>query len=576
VMEGRFARDFGNVRIHSGPRAAASALSIRARAFTIGRHIVVGALREEPDIGERLWLLAHELAHVIQQEAGEGVVQADAKDVCKLERRADLAADIVARGDALPAAFAFGTSPYGSIQRHMDEPCRGTPISARERHIYMAANQAIENAYKNAHAAHAEGIFTGTDFDRGEISLPKGAPNKKFGDLLLPRLRGLVKQLRPDIIDFVKLNIYEIKSVDRADDGPHQLAKYYDTTDLIRREYAMFNQEPWKVEYATWYPPHVLAFPTDPLGKIVCTQATDYTLRRGVILYDVRELNRRRRRQRPAVRYQLQAFEPNYTDLAPFVRAKLPKSIPFYDPESPDYIIIVPRGFFKLDYVRLKANKEWDKVRMKLPFFADMHQAEAAAVRISWLIIMALVSAEAGGLAIAAASSVGVGAGAVVTASVASEAGAGAGAAAGGIEVVLGYEVGAATLPESTIVVPSAITTQLAGGTAAAAGFQSLLVAPATKAAAALAGAVLVLGNPRRASASTSPGPAITLDGAVSMRAVPATDFVMRAGGLEGSSSGHLSGFGVSSAAIGQHFVLGKMVLYDGEPHFVLGRFTVS
>ena len=68
-FESRFDYDFTGVRIHTGDAAAHSAEAIRARAFTVGEHIVFGA-GETPNAGGSRRLLAHELAHVIQQGRG--------------------------------------------------------------------------------------------------------------------------------------------------------------------------------------------------------------------------------------------------------------------------------------------------------------------------------------------------------------------------------------------------------------------------------------------------------------------------------------------------------------------------
>lgn len=67
VMEGAFGHDFGRVRIHTDAAAAASARSVAAHAYTVGDHVVFGAGRFAPDSERGLRLLAHELAHVVQQ-----------------------------------------------------------------------------------------------------------------------------------------------------------------------------------------------------------------------------------------------------------------------------------------------------------------------------------------------------------------------------------------------------------------------------------------------------------------------------------------------------------------------------
>jgi hypothetical protein len=68
-FEPRFGRDFGQVRLHTDSRAAESARTVNARAFTVGRNVVLGAGEYAPGNTEGRRLLAHELAHVIQQRA---------------------------------------------------------------------------------------------------------------------------------------------------------------------------------------------------------------------------------------------------------------------------------------------------------------------------------------------------------------------------------------------------------------------------------------------------------------------------------------------------------------------------
>ena len=66
-FEPRFGTDFGGVRIHSGLAADRAAAAVGARAFTFGSDIAFadGEYRPGSDTGRAL--LAHELAHVVQQ-----------------------------------------------------------------------------------------------------------------------------------------------------------------------------------------------------------------------------------------------------------------------------------------------------------------------------------------------------------------------------------------------------------------------------------------------------------------------------------------------------------------------------
>jgi len=68
-METRFGHDFSQVRIHQGGAAEQSARDVGAQAYTVGSHIVFGAGRLAPETPQGRRLLAHELTHVVQQEA---------------------------------------------------------------------------------------------------------------------------------------------------------------------------------------------------------------------------------------------------------------------------------------------------------------------------------------------------------------------------------------------------------------------------------------------------------------------------------------------------------------------------
>ncbi len=66
-FEPRFGADFSRVRLHMGSASGEMAESLHARAFTVGGDIAFGAGRYSPGTEEGLRLLAHELAHVVQQ-----------------------------------------------------------------------------------------------------------------------------------------------------------------------------------------------------------------------------------------------------------------------------------------------------------------------------------------------------------------------------------------------------------------------------------------------------------------------------------------------------------------------------
>jgi hypothetical protein len=68
-MERRFGANFANVRVHTGEAAAEQSATLGANAFTVGEHIFFGRDKFQPQSASGQELIAHELAHTIQQGA---------------------------------------------------------------------------------------------------------------------------------------------------------------------------------------------------------------------------------------------------------------------------------------------------------------------------------------------------------------------------------------------------------------------------------------------------------------------------------------------------------------------------
>jgi hypothetical protein len=77
-MEAGFGADFSAVRVHDDPRAAESAHAVDAHAYTVGSDIVFASGRYAPGTAAGDRLLAHELAHTLQQGGTPGVLRRDA------------------------------------------------------------------------------------------------------------------------------------------------------------------------------------------------------------------------------------------------------------------------------------------------------------------------------------------------------------------------------------------------------------------------------------------------------------------------------------------------------------------
>ncbi|MDI2125253.1 eCIS core domain-containing protein [Yinghuangia seranimata] len=132
-MEDRLGHDFGDVRVHTGADAHASAESLDATAYTTGEHVVFqhGAFDPGSDGGKTT--LAHELTHVVQQrggpvdgtDTGGGVALSDPGD--RFEREAVATAERAVK--EAPGASTVGTlhAPGGSAtETTSDGPGEGT------------------------------------------------------------------------------------------------------------------------------------------------------------------------------------------------------------------------------------------------------------------------------------------------------------------------------------------------------------------------------------------------------------------------------------------------------------------
>lgn len=114
LMESRFAKDFGDVQVHTDAKAGESAEALGARAYTVGTDIVFGKGEYAPETNEGQKRIAHELAHVIQQKqsgsSNPSPVESLSSPQDGSEREAQGVSHTVARGQQAPtiAAAAVG------------------------------------------------------------------------------------------------------------------------------------------------------------------------------------------------------------------------------------------------------------------------------------------------------------------------------------------------------------------------------------------------------------------------------------------------------------------------------------
>jgi hypothetical protein len=182
-MESRFGQDFSRVRVHTGTAAEQSAREVNANAYTVGHNIVFSSGRFAPEthVGRRL--LAHELAHVIQQrdsrfqegsllfqqgggaKAAEGVTKPG--DPSEIE--ADRIAETVSTGNT---AGPISVAPTRTIARQVS-PSAGKDIAEFEvyagptDHPKWIDRSIIAVAYmiwRNGYTIYLEGMQVGEQY----------------------------------------------------------------------------------------------------------------------------------------------------------------------------------------------------------------------------------------------------------------------------------------------------------------------------------------------------------------------------------------------------------------------------
>lgn len=129
-MEPRFGHEFSAVRVHSDARAADSAEAVNALAYTVGRDLVFGANQYAPRTSAGRRLIAHELAHVVQQSAADTAwpLQVEPPSAVS-ETESEHAAALIARGETVTGSRLTPQAP--AVMRDLaQEPPAEVPAQA--------------------------------------------------------------------------------------------------------------------------------------------------------------------------------------------------------------------------------------------------------------------------------------------------------------------------------------------------------------------------------------------------------------------------------------------------------------
>ncbi len=152
-MGSHFAHDFGGVRVHTDPDAARSAESVGAAAYTVGSHVVFAPGQFDPrGVGGRR-LLAHELAHVVQQSRGGGPAPGFDTD-SRLEHGADRAASTVVRDSGV--VDVAGASAPGLARQASNTD---TPAGVHVTNRFTASAELLRRAKAKAESGDVAGAL---------------------------------------------------------------------------------------------------------------------------------------------------------------------------------------------------------------------------------------------------------------------------------------------------------------------------------------------------------------------------------------------------------------------------------
>jgi hypothetical protein len=139
-LEDGFGHSLKDVRIISDINAARIADRLEARAFTVGRNIWFAHGEFRPETMEGRRLLAHELAHTLQQDYGSNGLQRDiaiGQDNDPAEREADRAAVAVLKGERVPAI----RQRPGVLRREARRFCTVSSASRPDQRIVQCGDQ---------------------------------------------------------------------------------------------------------------------------------------------------------------------------------------------------------------------------------------------------------------------------------------------------------------------------------------------------------------------------------------------------------------------------------------------------
>lgn len=183
-MEHHFAQDLDDVRVHADASAAQAARQLSARAFTVGRHIVLGPGAAAQDMRSGHATLAHELAHAVQQrgpggaDLGHAQRESEARQAARSVTGAAPMPRLSAASPAISRDPEPGTEDDASFEATMAEAtCDIAALCRLSLRAPATVNQArLLRAYRACHpGASTVGLVAGNPCLTPNYGLPSPA-----------------------------------------------------------------------------------------------------------------------------------------------------------------------------------------------------------------------------------------------------------------------------------------------------------------------------------------------------------------------------------------------------------------
>lgn len=172
-FESSLGADLSAVRVHTGSASAEAAHAVGARAYTTGTDIHFAAGQYAPQDPFGLHLLAHEVAHTVQQQ-GAAPTRQHKLEVSSptdgLEREADRAADAMVAGAPVVALTTAAARTSRAIARDADADMQNSGAATADYHEGDAKVQVIMGHTTQADEKEALGIIKQIDAAAGALT----------------------------------------------------------------------------------------------------------------------------------------------------------------------------------------------------------------------------------------------------------------------------------------------------------------------------------------------------------------------------------------------------------------------